>query len=99
MLINSLLSHANDARWEEFIAELERLNVRRAVIVSLRPLVEQNIHNSLAINVFAHHRRPDILHLGFPGKYGSCDIQEEDNVGGPRERAHTCRSSAIHLGQ
>jgi engulfment/cell motility protein 1 len=33
MLINSLLSHANDARWEEFIAELERLNVRRAVIV------------------------------------------------------------------
>lgn len=34
MLINSLLSHANDSRWEEFIAELERLNVRRAVIVS-----------------------------------------------------------------
>ncbi|KXN92416.1 Engulfment and cell motility protein 1 [Leucoagaricus sp. SymC.cos] len=35
MLINSLLSHANDARWEEFIAELERLNVRRAVIRSM----------------------------------------------------------------
>jgi engulfment/cell motility protein 1 len=34
MLINSLLSHANDTCWEEFIAELERLNVRRAVIVS-----------------------------------------------------------------
>ncbi|KIJ65621.1 hypothetical protein HYDPIDRAFT_175010 [Hydnomerulius pinastri MD-312] len=32
MLINSLLSHANDARWEEFIAELERLNVRKAAI-------------------------------------------------------------------
>lgn len=34
MLINSLLAHASDARWEEFIAELERLNVRKAVIVS-----------------------------------------------------------------
>ncbi|KAF8966320.1 ELMO/CED-12 family-domain-containing protein [Flammula alnicola] len=32
MLINSLLAHANDARWEEFIAELERLNVRKAVV-------------------------------------------------------------------
>jgi engulfment/cell motility protein 1 len=33
MLINSLLSHASDERWEEFIAELERLNVRKAVVV------------------------------------------------------------------
>ncbi|KAG6331407.1 hypothetical protein ID866_7685 [Astraeus odoratus] len=32
MLINSLLSHVNDARWEEFITDLERLNVRKAVI-------------------------------------------------------------------
>ncbi|KAF9240704.1 ELMO/CED-12 family-domain-containing protein [Melanogaster broomeanus] len=32
MLINSLLSHVNDARWDEFISELERLNVRKAVI-------------------------------------------------------------------
>ncbi|EGN96731.1 hypothetical protein SERLA73DRAFT_75603 [Serpula lacrymans var. lacrymans S7.3] len=32
MLINSLLSHVNDTRWEEFISELERLNVRKAVI-------------------------------------------------------------------
>ncbi|KAG6812771.1 hypothetical protein H0H92_000541 [Tricholoma furcatifolium] len=32
MLINSLLSHVNDSWWEEFIAELERLNVRKAVI-------------------------------------------------------------------
>ncbi|KAF7982566.1 hypothetical protein HWV62_27557 [Athelia sp. TMB] len=32
MLINSLLAHVNDARWEEFISELERLNVRKAVI-------------------------------------------------------------------
>lgn len=33
MLINSLLSHVNDSEWDDFISELERLNVRRAVIV------------------------------------------------------------------
>lgn len=33
MLINSLLSHVNDNRWDEFIAELDRLNVRKAVVV------------------------------------------------------------------
>ncbi|KAF8517883.1 ELMO/CED-12 family-domain-containing protein [Hysterangium stoloniferum] len=32
MLINSLLSHATDARWEDLTSELERLNVRKAVI-------------------------------------------------------------------
>ncbi|KAL0577912.1 hypothetical protein V5O48_004077 [Marasmius crinis-equi] len=32
MLINTLVSHANDVRWEEFIGELERLNTRRAVV-------------------------------------------------------------------
>ncbi|KAG8220969.1 ELMO/CED-12 family-domain-containing protein [Butyriboletus roseoflavus] len=32
MLINSLLSHVDDARWDEFISELEQLNVRKAVI-------------------------------------------------------------------
>ena len=42
MLINSLLSNADDDRWEEFIDELEHLNVRKAVVVrlslsSLRP--------------------------------------------------------------
>lgn len=35
MLINSLMAHASDPRWDEFIAELERLNVRKAVIVRL----------------------------------------------------------------
>lgn len=35
MLINSLLAHASEARWEEFIMELERLNVRKAVAVSV----------------------------------------------------------------
>lgn len=38
MLINSLLSNADDDRWEEFIDELERLNVRKAVVVRLPPL-------------------------------------------------------------
>ena len=33
MLINSLMAHASDTQWEEFIQELERLNVRKAVIV------------------------------------------------------------------
>jgi len=33
MLINSLLAHASDSRWEEFISELEKLNVRKAVVV------------------------------------------------------------------
>ena len=33
MLINSLLANASDARWEEFISELERLNVHKAVVV------------------------------------------------------------------
>ncbi|KAI0630864.1 ELMO/CED-12 family-domain-containing protein [Trametes polyzona] len=32
MLINSLLAHASDPRWDEFISELEQLNVRKAVI-------------------------------------------------------------------
>ncbi|KAH7913831.1 ELMO/CED-12 family-domain-containing protein [Hygrophoropsis aurantiaca] len=32
MLINSLLSHVNDDSWDEFISELEQLNVRKAVI-------------------------------------------------------------------
>ncbi|TFK29729.1 hypothetical protein FA15DRAFT_699984 [Coprinopsis marcescibilis] len=32
MLINSLLAHASDERWDEFIGELERYNVRRAVV-------------------------------------------------------------------
>lgn len=34
MFINSLLSHATDTHWEEFTSELERLNIRKAVIVS-----------------------------------------------------------------
>ncbi|KAJ2934854.1 hypothetical protein H1R20_g2277, partial [Candolleomyces eurysporus] len=32
MLINALLTHVSDERWDEFIGELERLNVRKAVV-------------------------------------------------------------------
>ena len=35
MLINSLLSHVSDSRWDEFISDLERLKVRKAVVVRL----------------------------------------------------------------
>jgi engulfment/cell motility protein 1 len=34
MLINSLLAHATDTWWEDFISQLERLNTRKAIIVS-----------------------------------------------------------------
>jgi engulfment/cell motility protein 1 len=35
MLINSLLAHATEAWWDEFVGELDRLNVRKAVVVSM----------------------------------------------------------------
>jgi hypothetical protein len=35
MLINSLLAHATDVWWEDFISQLERLNTRKAIIVGL----------------------------------------------------------------
>ena len=38
MLINSLTAHAGDVQWEEFIDELDRLNVRKAVIVGVQLL-------------------------------------------------------------
>ena len=33
MFINSLLSHASDEYWDEFISKLESLNIRKAVVV------------------------------------------------------------------
>lgn len=46
MLINSLLAHASDERWEEFIASMEALNLRKAVVVSpsLLMLSPQHAH-------------------------------------------------------
>jgi hypothetical protein len=56
MLINSLLSHASDTRWEEFIAELDRLNVRKAVVVSLACIIAIGYLGDQisAPHVFAH---------------------------------------------
>lgn len=56
MLINSLLSHASDARWEEFIAELERLNVRKAVVVG-------GFHKYVDVMTDYHHQRLMSLHI------------------------------------
>lgn len=38
MLINSLLANATDTHWDEFTSALERLNVRKAVIVRPPPV-------------------------------------------------------------
>lgn len=59
MLINSLLAHASDDSWEEFIEELERLNVRKAVVVwfiiSHFKILIQWVVCIPAINVFTQH--------------------------------------------
>jgi hypothetical protein len=56
MLINSLLVHATDTRWDEFIAELERLNVRKAVVVCLcYPSSQPQAYVLLASHVLTHH--------------------------------------------
>jgi engulfment and cell motility protein 1 len=41
MLINSLLAHADESRCQEFLDELEKLNVRKAVVVRLTVLNPQ----------------------------------------------------------
>ena len=61
MLINALLTHVSDERWDEFIGELERLNVRKAVVVSFS-LLPNNCAGAFAETTF--HQRlmniPDI---------------------------------------
>ncbi|KAG9313017.1 ELMO/CED-12 family-domain-containing protein [Chiua virens] len=47
MLINSLLSHVNDTRWDEFISELEQLNVRKAVIRLMTSHVIDDLTSSI----------------------------------------------------
>lgn len=80
MLINSLLAHASDTHWEEFISELERLDVRRAVVVCGILLPCNNNLIFPATDVYAHHRGFDVLHLGFSSQYDSSDISQEDNT-------------------
>ena len=55
MLINSLLSNADDDRWQEFIDELERLNVRKAVVVRPSPL------QSMFLKAQGFRAAPDVL--------------------------------------
>ena len=51
MLINSLLANATDTHWDEFTSALERLNVRKAVIV--RPSSAWSLHTRLADETYA----------------------------------------------
>lgn len=53
MLINSLLSHVNDTRWDEFIADLERLNIRKAVIRLMSSHVVEDL-TSCVLDFQAH---------------------------------------------
>lgn len=57
MLINSLLSHATDARWEDLTSELERLNVRKAVVVCNLSVLHRHrlITSDEAANVIEYH--------------------------------------------
>ena len=59
MFVNSLLSHASDEYWDEFISELELLNIRKAVVV--RQCFQLLLQNSELIcceatHVFAYNR-------------------------------------------
>lgn len=57
MLINSLLSHVTEDRWEEFVSELDRLNVRKAVVVSQKRSLKTEVFLSTitAHYVVTHH--------------------------------------------
>jgi hypothetical protein len=81
MLINSLLSNADDDRWQEFIDELERLNVRKAVVVRPSPSlvhVSEAQRFSTAPDVLAHNRGPHVINPGFPGEHDPSHIQAQD---------------------
>ncbi|KAG5220863.1 Engulfment and cell motility protein [Salix suchowensis] len=54
MLINSLLAHASEARWEEFIMELERLNVRKAVAANLVRVTYRKMMTDINLNNQVH---------------------------------------------
>ncbi|KAI5123515.1 hypothetical protein M0805_006675 [Coniferiporia weirii] len=47
MFINSLLSHATDTHWEEFTHELERLNIRKAVVRLMSSHVIDDLTSSI----------------------------------------------------
>ena len=93
MLINSLMAHASDPRWDEFIAELERLNVRKAVIVriAVSSCLVCSLHTpSLTNHVFRcrlaeadvvpYDRGSDVVHPGLPSEHGPSNVPEEDDA-------------------
>jgi engulfment/cell motility protein 1 len=47
MLINSLLAHASERHWDEFVAALERLHVRRAVVRLMGSLAVEELSGSV----------------------------------------------------
>ncbi|GJJ11519.1 hypothetical protein Clacol_005752 [Clathrus columnatus] len=47
MLINSLLSHATDASWEDLVSELERLNIRKAVVRLMSSHISEDLTSSI----------------------------------------------------
>ena len=85
MLINSLMAHSNEGYWEEFIIELERLNVRKSVIVRVkRPfrnsrVLSTGVQRCAASHGLAYDRRPNVLHPGLPSKHGPRHVPEEDD--------------------
>jgi len=61
MLINSLLSNADDDRWQEFVDELERLNVRKAVVVRLSPIRSMSLElNGFTQRLMSSHTIEDL---------------------------------------
>jgi engulfment/cell motility protein 1 len=61
MLINSLLAHATDTWWETFISQLERLNTRKAIIVStVVPRGVTRVHGILTQRLMGSHTVEDL---------------------------------------
>ena len=101
MLINSLLSNADDNRWEEFIDELERLNVRKAVVVRLSPLwpTFPKLKCGTALDVLPYNRGPHIVNPGFPGEHDSGDVQAQDPFRESHHRTLPPFSFGVYLGR
>lgn len=68
MLINSLMAHASDPRWDEFIAELERLNVRKAVIVCI----------AVSSSLICSPGTSPLTHLIFLCRFAEADVVSYD---------------------
>jgi len=86
MLINSLLAHANDLRWEEFISEVERLNVRKAVVVRLISSFSMASNLLPATHVIAHDDgRSHFVHTRFPSQHAESHLPKKKYIGRVRK--------------